>query len=540
MTEQLAFAEVPATLPKKAKFTGGPVETTPSYAEVATAQKGEFLGGIFNLVFPNFSPVQRYRSEGQGIAIYDTMLRTDTQLAGFFSVMADDVLHYPIVTQPASDDPVHQEHARFVEFARKRIPHHQNVFRRILDARAYGFCVMEKMFEVVDRGEWRGAVVLRDVVDKPQRWFSFDPDRNLRFKTYKDFLPGELVDPAKFMVVTFGSNNSPWGEPVLDDCYFPWRLKHHFLEMHALWMEKWAQPTPKVGFKWNKDQKITAANREEALRVAMAIQRDQVIAFPEGMDVGLLESLRSGSISYESAISMCTDMQALLVTGQKLAVMAGNSGSYRQAAIHQIQLSNKVEMLAGFASSQVSRQIIRDLIDRNYGPQDTYPVAQILARDPVDLQAQAAVERMQMDNGHELSKNQSRIFSMIVPPSNAADKLAPLAGVTGTVPLVNPTLASGAATSAEKILFAKSGGYQSLHTAAKGIAAQKLAQTNGRAAKALGHAKPAMKKIVKSLGSAIKQKKSVSRVTKASVFKAFKGVSGADQLGQAFDVMINA
>src|SRR6185369_54196 len=113
--------------------------------------------------------------------------------------------------------PDHLEHARFAEFALKEIPHHQNVFRKMMDARAYGFAVLEKMFKVIDRGEWRGAVVYADLVDKPQRWFSFDQDRNLRFRTSENFLPGELVNPAKFMVVTFGTNNSPWGEPLLDE-----------------------------------------------------------------------------------------------------------------------------------------------------------------------------------------------------------------------------------------------------------------------------------------------------------------------------------
>src|SRR5512143_3779582 len=214
MTEQLAFDEVPVKS-KKAQLAAAPKDT-PTFAEVATVRKGEFLEGIFNLEFPNPSPIIRFRSEGQGLAIYDTMMRTDAELRGFFAALADDVLHYPLVIRPASDAADHQEHARFAEFARWQIPAHQNVLRRILDAPAYGFSVLEKMFKVVDRGEWRGAVVYADVIDKPQRWFSFDMDRNLRFKTMSNQSQGELVDQDKFAVITFGSNNTPWGTPVLD------------------------------------------------------------------------------------------------------------------------------------------------------------------------------------------------------------------------------------------------------------------------------------------------------------------------------------
>ena len=125
--EQLELAGFPAPAPDSGRDHKGRFrrigEAPPASAEVATVQKGEFLFPITIWEFPNISKIIRYRSEGQGIRFYDTMLGTDSDLAGFFQDMYDDVLHYPWVVRPASEKPDHQLQAEFVRFAIKHIPH---------------------------------------------------------------------------------------------------------------------------------------------------------------------------------------------------------------------------------------------------------------------------------------------------------------------------------------------------------------------------------------------------------------------------------
>jgi phage gp29-like protein len=392
----------------------------PIDAEIATVRKAEFLTG-FTQQHPNFSPVIRYRSNGQGIGIYDTMWFTDADLSGFFLNLNDDVLHCESVVQAASELPAHQEHRDFFIFVLKSLPQLQNIKRHFLSAHAFGFSVAEKMYRVVDRGDWTGAVVYDDILDKPQRWFTFDEDRQLRFLTQQD-PNGVPIPQEKFVVNTFGTNSNPWGEPVLDLCYWPWYLKHHAMKNQGLWFEKWASPTAQAKYKWTGAGASNAQNRERALEVAMSFQNDQAIAIPEGIDISLLESTRSGAISFESYISQLTQMESRIVTGQLLASMGLEGGSYALGKVHAKQESNKVEMLAGWLDGRLNT-LIRELIDRNYGPQDAYPRHMTLAKSPVERQAEATIQRSLQMMGIEFSKSYTERKFQVVPPTDAADIL---------------------------------------------------------------------------------------------------------------------
>jgi phage gp29-like protein len=324
----------------------------------------------------------------------------------------------------------------------RSIPHFQNAERNFLDSHARGFSVTEKIYKYVDRGEWKGAVIYEDLLDKPQRWFTFDLERRLRFRTSRNMLPGELVDPEKFVVVTFGTNSSPWGEPVLDLCYWAWYLKHHAMRNQALWFERWASPTVGAKYKSGTAGQLSAENRRKMLEVMMAFQNDNAVAYPDNVDIKLIESTRNGVVSFDAYYAQLTEMESRIVTGQVLASMAVTPGSYAQAKVHAKEQSNKVEMLAAFEASQVSRQLGRDLINRNFGPQDAYPRFERLAKSALERQAEAGVEQMLLANGYSISRSWGNQKFQIVPPIDKDDLL--IASVTvkaGQVLPVNPQLA---------------------------------------------------------------------------------------------------
>lgn len=427
--DQLLFDETPP--PAKSvrqfardtggRFRRGPVPTT---AEVATIDKAEFYSPISEFEYPNLSAIVRTRSQGQGIAFYDTMEGTDADLASFFRDLVDDVLHYPYTIKAASSKAEHKEHAKFFRFALQSLPNRQNIIRHFLTAYARGFSVTEKIYRIVDRGDWTGAVIFDRLLDKPQRWFTFDMERRLRFRTFQNYTPGELVSPEKFIVVTFGTNSNPYGEALYDLCYWPWFLKHHAMKNQAVFMEKWATPTAIAEYEWSSNEKLNAENRKKALEVMMGVQNDSAIALPKGMDVKLLESMRTGTISFEGYISQLTEMESRVVTGQLLTSMGVEGGSYALGKVHEKRAANKVEMLADFVSAVISRSIGQDLVDRNYGPQDAYPSFHIIAKNPVSRQADVELEKSLLMNGHEISRAWSDEAFQIVNPDGPDDALS--------------------------------------------------------------------------------------------------------------------
>jgi phage gp29-like protein len=532
--KQLRFDEVAPERDERGRFLAGPQPQgpPPASAEVATIEKGDFLSPLTLYEYPNASAIIRQRSEGQGIRFYDTMLGSDSDLEGFFRDLLDDVLHYPYAIKAASEDPAHKEHARFANFAWQEIPHRQNFVRHLLEAYARGFSVTEKMYRVVERGEWKGAVVYDALLDKPQRWFSFDMDRRLRFRTRLNFFPGELVDQGKFVVVTFGSNDTPWGFAVLDYCYWPWTLKHHALKNQAVFMEKWASPTAIAEYEYSLNEKLNEQNRDKSLRVLMSIQNDQSLAVPKGMLVRLLESLRNGTVSFESYIGQLTEMESRLVTGQLLTSMGAEGGSHALGKVHEKRAANKVEMLADFASTQITRHLVRELIDRNYGPQDAYPTFKILAKSPTSRQADAELEKVLLANGHKISRAAADEQFMIVSPDGPDDELMFPVGVTPSQDLpVNPQLAA-------PVVFAAPPGHAGLHAAAKaeGTAHQKRLDAIGSAAAKA--ARPAIKRVVKSIGNGLRKKKKASSIKKADVYRSMNGTD-VHSLGMTYQAMFS-
>lgn len=540
--EQLSFVDTAGNRREYTRDSSGrflasafaPQGPAPASAEVATVQKAEFYSPISPYEYPNLSAIIRTRSQGQGIRFYDTMEGTDADLAAFFRGLVDDVLHYPYTIKAAGTDAAHLEHAALFKYGLESIPNKQSVFRHFLTAYARGFSVTERMYRVVDRGDWKGAVIYDALLDKPQRWFTFDTDRRLRFRTFHNYVPGELVDPDKFIVTIYGSTSNPFGEAMYDLCYWPWFLKHHALKNQALFMEKWASPTAKAEYEWSGSEKLNKENRTKALEVLQAIQSDQAIAVPKGMIVSLIESMRSGTVSFDTYVNQLTEMESRLVTGQLLASMGAAGGSHALGKVHERQAANKVTMLAGFLSHVISRYIGRDLIDRNYGPQDAYPVLKIVSIDPETRQAEVEVEAALMANGHKLSRAWSDETFMVVTPADAGDELTIPAGSQPAQPIaINPTLAAPIA-----VAMASLPAHRDLHAAAMGAAKTTRAHLDGVGSRAAKAARPAIKAAVKGLAKAVRKLKP-GKVKKAHVYAGMKGID-VNNLGDVMGQMMGA
>lgn len=533
VTKQLYFAEV-APRDQVGKFLKKP-GAIPASAEVATVWKGEFLGDFSLLEYPTLSVIRRYRANGQGLRFYDNMLLADADLQGLLSLIYDKVLHYPWVIRAASNDPQHQAHAEFLRFAVKYIPHLQNALRHFLDSYTRGFSVIEKMYEVVPRGEFAGAVVWSDLLDKPTRWWTFDPGRNLRMRTVKSYSPGEPVDQRKFIVTTYGTNSDPFGEPILDSCYWLWRLRHHAMKSHAIYMDKWASPTGRAKYQSSTNEGTNEANRQKAMKVLQAIQADQSIAYPDGMELSLLESMRNGSVSFESYEDQLWGALSRLITGQTLAGSGQKGGSYALGRVHAEAIANKAEMLALFVSSYFSREL-RELVDRNFGEQDAYPRFEILARDLADKQAFLEVELAEISNGHRSSRQYADEYLQIVLPTDASDDLQPPTGEQLPQQIaVPPSLAAPNPKTSLVLLAAPK--HHELHKQAKAMAQTVRAHMDKVGSTATSKAKPAIRRVVSSIASGIRKKKSVKSVTKRSLLKDVKGYTPG--LAPIFNGMIS-
>ena len=86
----------------------------------------------------------------------------------------------------------------------------------ILDATQYGFQPLEIIWEKSKSGH----ILPAKVIAKPQEWFCFDDDNNLKFRT-KDNYFGEVVPDKKFLLAQNNpSYNNPYGERTLSRVFW--------------------------------------------------------------------------------------------------------------------------------------------------------------------------------------------------------------------------------------------------------------------------------------------------------------------------------
>src|SRR5688572_22381371 len=95
---------VPAR-PRDGRGRFAPKGPVPTSAEVATVEKGEFLGGLLNVEWPNLSQIIKGAAKGRGVELYWRMWNADPDLPAIVNSLLDGVLALPGYVRRASSSP---------------------------------------------------------------------------------------------------------------------------------------------------------------------------------------------------------------------------------------------------------------------------------------------------------------------------------------------------------------------------------------------------------------------------------------------------
>ncbi|GAB4287268.1 MAG: hypothetical protein Kow0098_03530 [Ignavibacteriaceae bacterium] len=105
-----------------------------------------------------------------------------------------------------------------------------------LDAVPHGMQPVEVVWEQI------GTMFLPvKLIDRPRRWFHFDADNNLRFKSKASPIKGEPVAQKKVLIFRNKPRyDNPYGQRVLSRCFWPWMFKHTTEKWKIQFLEKFA------------------------------------------------------------------------------------------------------------------------------------------------------------------------------------------------------------------------------------------------------------------------------------------------------------
>jgi len=348
------------------------------------------------------TPSQLLRSEGASshffrdiYDLYKDMEDKDAHLFAVLQTRKNGVISRPSKIVAASEEPYDQ---KIAEFVRKTFYNTWNLdgsLLGLLDALGKGFSVAEVL--------WRqdgGQVGVETLKLRPQGRFCFEADGSLcllpsPYSTKTRLEPGfdtragtsttpsintlsytspksRNLPPRKFITFQFGATpEAPHGRGLLMKAYWYYWFKKNNLKFWILFNEKFGSPTVIGKYRLGAGEE----ERKRLFEVVESLQNDSGVTIPENLAIEFLEAKRSGAINtYKDLADWCNDEMSKLVLGATLTTGEGRrSGSLALGRVHERVRSEYIESDARALMNVINRQLIRWIVDFNFGTDSKAP-----------------------------------------------------------------------------------------------------------------------------------------------------------------------
>lgn len=318
--------------------------------------------------------------------LYDRMISSDLDLAGYIGKRLDAVLTLPRWIRPADSSPAALEVAEFCRAALSQIKGFDINLRHQLESRPKGLAIDELLWERLSRGPLAGAWMPVAAIDRPMWRFKFKAGQ--LFVRRLSGSPDLVAHPAKFLAMRFGTKDSPWGRGFLEDLYWHWYLKKNGLKFFAVFLDKWAQPTAIGKYRHQSGdgkEKLNEEAQRDLLAAIEAIQSEYGVTLPEGLTIDLLEATRSGSANYESFLGVLNRSMANAILGEvDTSGAAKGPGSFAKAEVSNAVRKEKVTLDAHDLSAHLRDHLLAPLVAVNFGPDVAVPRFEIDAIEAED------------------------------------------------------------------------------------------------------------------------------------------------------------
>lgn len=254
----------------------------------------------------------------------------------------------------------------------------------ILKSILYGYYVDEVLWKIQG-----GKIVIKKILGKHPRRFVFTPERELRLLTPENRIDGEPVPDRKFIVMTWGDSDNPYGRGLGQKLWWPVWFKKHGIKFWLVYLEKFGMPTAIGKYPAGADPAV----QQKLLDALEAIQTDAGIKVPDNMLIDLLEAARTGTVSYEQLCEYMDRQISKAVLGQTLTTEIQGEGSYAASQTHNDVRQELLEADADLFDAVVNETLVRWIVDYNFSGVTDYPKFITYARPKPDLQTQATIDK---------------------------------------------------------------------------------------------------------------------------------------------------
>jgi phage gp29-like protein len=236
------------------------------------------------------------------------------------------------------------------------------ILGEMLDAPLFGWVPMEAMWQTVE-----GTLRPVGLMAKPQEWFLFSPDGQLRFKSRAAPIYGEELQPRKFLVPRQDASYvNPYGFADLSMCFWPTTFMRGGLKFWVTFAEKFGTP-------WVVGKQPRSAGKKETdelLDQLEAMVQDAVAVVPDDSSVDIKETGSKGDAAgaYRELLMYCRSEVNIALMGQNQTTEASaNKASAGAGAEVEKTLSDADAKLCEGSINQLLRWIT-DLNESEQAP----------------------------------------------------------------------------------------------------------------------------------------------------------------------------
>lgn len=351
-------------------------EATPQVGGVRQVVSGHPADG---LTPQRLSRILRAAADGEPEAYFELAEDVEERDLHYAAVMATrkrSVAQLPITVKPASDSADHKKHAELIQSWIDDGVLRASLFD-MLDAIGKGVSILEPDWQYKS-----GIMAPRELIWRPQRWFTFDRADG-ETVLLRDGVNGLPLAPHKFIIHRHKSKSGlTIRSGIARVALWAWMFKSFTTKDWAIFCQNYGQPI-RIG-KYGRG--ATEAEKDVLWRAVSGIAGDCAAIIPREMLIELHEvgSKSSSTDMYERRADWLDRQVSKLVLGQTTTTDAV-SGGHAVSQEHRLVQEDIERDDAGMATSTLNQQLIPNIVAFNFGPQERYPHVRIGRPDEVPL-----------------------------------------------------------------------------------------------------------------------------------------------------------
>lgn len=329
--------------------------------------------------------------------LFEEMEEKDAHLGSVLQTRKLAVAGLEYGVSAASDDGKDAEIASFVKEVLFRMDNWDEALTDLLDAIGKGFSVAELMWDIEPS---TNSVWIRQLRWRHQKMFTFlnppastfqkgtamTPD-SPRLLTDASPVYGEVLPPNKFVVHKYRSRSGTAPRAgLLRPCAYMYLFKNYTIKDWVIFNERFAMPM-RVG-KFGPGS--SEADRRTLRNAVFNLGSDAAAVISDSTVIEILESQGKGASAdvYEKLVDFCDRSISKAVLGQTLTTEQ-NMGTYATARVHQMVRQDLLEADAKALSRTINMQVIRPLVEFNFGAGKRLPRFTLQHEGKEDLRALA-------------------------------------------------------------------------------------------------------------------------------------------------------